>query len=694
MSNKNRKARQGRRVLRTTALVTAVWLATFQLPAVAGDICRHADGTDSSTAVGSTAFACGNANEASGASSSAFGFLNTASGLASSAFGYYNAARGMGSSAFGYVNAANGSNSSAFGYGNGALANSSSAVGNYNVASGEHSNAYGGGYATQFEILGNTASGNYSNAFGTNNTAQGMSSSAVGFRNVAEGGANSAVGYENLTRGVGSSALGAFNKAIDHDSSAVGYGNTANYKSNAFGYQNTASGGLSNAFGMANTASGAASNAIGVENVASGHYSSAIGYQSRASGERSMAVGGWYDRDRDGWAGESEVALAGGVSAVAVGTGVAALGDYSAALGVNTTANADYSVAIGFGAIADREYTISVGAVGGERQIVNLAAATQDTDAVNLSQLHPFASALGGGASYAGGIFTAPVYVIQSSNYSNVGSAFTAVDAALTDINARIVAAGGIQGERGYSAYDIATRNGYAGSEADWLASLRGEPGPQGPIGGEGPTGPVGPEGPVGSEGPVGPAGPEGPPGGGPRSVMYASDSGDVLTLTGADGTRVANVADAVEANDAVNLGQVQAADAQTLASANTYTDNTATETLTAANTYTDTRFAQLTGLSDSFESFRGEVGQRFTQQDRRIDRQGSMSSAMLNMAINAAGSQSARGRIAVGAGFQGGEQALSIGYGKRIGKTGSFSLGGAFSGNEKSAGIGFGMDL
>lgn len=190
---------------------------------------------------------------------------------------------------------------------------------------------------------------------------------------------------------------------------------------------------------------------------------------------------------------------------------------------------------------------------------------------------------------------------------------------------------------------------------------------------------------------------------------MYDSDSGDVLTLTGADGTRIANVADAVEATDAVNLGQVQAAGAETLASAqthanagdvatlssaNAYTDTTTTETLTAANTYTDTRFAQLSGLSDSFESFRGEVGQRFSQQDRRIDRQGSMSSAMLNMAINAAGSQSPRGRIAVGAGFQGGEQALSIGYGKRIGKTGSFSLGGAFSGSEKSAGIGFGVDL
>lgn len=76
---------------------------------------------------------------------------------------------------------------------------------------------------------------------------------------------------------------------------------------------------------------------------------------------------------------------------------------------------------------------------------------------------------------------------------------------------------------------------------------------------------------------------------------------------------------------------------------------------------------------------------------DRRIDRQGAISSAMLNMAINAAGSRS---RVAVGAGFQNVEQALSVGYGRRIGERGSFSVGGAFSGSERSAGIGAGFDL
>ncbi|MCY1459693.1 hypothetical protein D9M71_771860 [compost metagenome] len=72
----------------------------------------------------------------------------------------------------------------------------------------------------------------------------------------------------------------------------------------------------------------------------------------------------------------------------------------------------------------------------------------------------------------------------------------------------------------------------------------------------------------------------------------------------------------------------------------------------------------------------------------------GAMTSAMTNMAMNAAGGQSANGRVAVGVGFQGGEKALSVGYGRRLGSRGSFSLGGAFGGGEKSAGMGFGMDL
>ena len=93
-------------------------------------------------------------------------------------------------------------------------------------------------------------------------------------------------------------------------------------------------------------------------------------------------------------------------------------------------------------------------------------------------------------------------------------------------------------------------------------------------------------------------------------------------------------------------------------------------------------------------QSFRDETDRRFRGQDRRISRTGALSSAMVQMTANAANGHGARGRLAVGAGFQDGERALSVGYGKRIGARASFTLGGAFSGSERSAGIGFGVDL
>lgn len=50
----------------------------------------------------------------------------------------------------------------------------------------------------------------------------------------------------------------------------------------------------------------------------------------------------------------------------------------------------------------------------------------------------------------------------------------------------------------GKSAYAVAVENGYTGTEAEWLASLKGETGDTGPVGPTGETGPVGPPGPKG----------------------------------------------------------------------------------------------------------------------------------------------------------------------------------------------------
>jgi autotransporter adhesin len=138
---------------------------------------------------------------------------------------------------------------------------------------------------------------------------------------------------------------------------------------------------------------------------------------------------------------------------------------------------------------------------------------------------------------------------------------------------------------------------------------------------------------------------------------------------------RVTNVAAGTAPTDAANVGQVQAS---------------ATQTLSSANAYTDNRF---TTLNEQYSLLATDLDAHLSLQDERIDRNGAMSSAMMSMAINAAGGNSENGRMAVGAGWQNGESALSIGYKKDVGKA-SFSLGGAFSSDDQSVGVGFGFDL
>ncbi|HWT35566.1 MAG TPA: YadA-like family protein, partial [Paraburkholderia sp.] len=81
-------------------------------------------------------------------------------------------------------------------------------------------------------------------------------------------------------------------------------------------------------------------------------------------------------------------ANASGNQAMATGYHAQSSGDSSIAMGANSKATADHAVALGDGAVADRANTVSVGSAGNERQIANVAAGTQTTDAVNVGQLN------------------------------------------------------------------------------------------------------------------------------------------------------------------------------------------------------------------------------------------------------------------------------------------------------------------
>ena len=84
---------------------------------------------------------------------------------------------------------------------------------------------------------------------------------------------------------------------------------------------------------------------------------------------------------------------------IAIGVEASALARHSIALGYRATATGERSVALGQFSVADRDDVISVGREANgtqaaiSRQIINVAAGTQRTDAANLGQLH---DAIGG----------------------------------------------------------------------------------------------------------------------------------------------------------------------------------------------------------------------------------------------------------------------------------------------------------
>ncbi len=168
-------------------------------------------------------------------------------------------------------------------------------------------------------------------------------------------------------------------------------------------------------------AQGTNSVAVGPAAEATAQYSTAIGSSAKATGDTALAVG--------------EKAEASAYRSAAFGRLARASGDRSLALGLGTTATAADSTALGNYSVADRDDTISVGSATKQRQIVNVAKGTQDTDAVNLSQLKPFADSLGGGAKVnPDGSVTGPTYNVGGKTVNNVGDALTDVDGRVTNL--------------------------------------------------------------------------------------------------------------------------------------------------------------------------------------------------------------------------------------------------------------------
>ncbi|AMU09014.1 hypothetical protein A2T82_22365 [Burkholderia cenocepacia] len=305
--------------------------------------------------------------------------------------------------------------------------------------------------------------------------------------------------------------------------------------------------------------------ALGANAQANGDYALAVGNNgAQAIGDGSIAVG------------NAANVRAGSTNAIAMGTGanVARGVEGAMALGANTTAGAANSVALGANAFSNRANSVSVGRAGAERQIVNVAAGTQATDAVNVSQLKGVTDALGGGAAVgADGTVTSPTYSLadpadasQSKSYNNVGDALSNLDGRtttntqnITVINKQLADSGLVDPVTGQSITAVTYDRNADGTPN--LGSVT--------LGGAGATAPVALKNVADAKddhdalnlGQLKDAGLVGDDGKGnltSLAVTYDGAAKDKVTLAGTDGTTLANVKAGVADMDAVNVSQLK----------------------------------------------------------------------------------------------------------------------------------------
>ncbi|MEI1674947.1 trimeric autotransporter adhesin Ata [Acinetobacter baumannii] len=234
-----------------------------------------------------------------------------------------------------------------------------------------------------------------STAVGVQAVGTGAFSSAFGMTSKATGDASSAFGVMSNASGKGAAAFGAVAQATGDGASAMGINSLAS------GTNSTAIG-SGNKPGEGAKATGNSSAAIGSGALATGDNSAAIGKGAEATNENAAAVGGGAKATGKNAAAIGGGAIADQENAVAVGQGAQSLVEGGVALGARSKVEAKNSVALGQDAVAteatgtsfltNRDASqsngvISVGAAGKERRITNVEDGSADSDAVTVRQL-------------------------------------------------------------------------------------------------------------------------------------------------------------------------------------------------------------------------------------------------------------------------------------------------------------------
>ncbi|MGQ0745216.1 trimeric autotransporter adhesin Ata [Acinetobacter baumannii] len=223
--------------------------------------------------------------------------------------------------------------------------------------------------------------GAFSSAFGMTSKATGDASSAFGVMSNASGKGAAAFGAVAQATGDGASAMGINSLASGTNSTAIGSGNRQ-------GEGAKATGNSSAAIGSGAQATGDNSAAIGKGAEATNENAAAVGGGAKATGKNAAAIGGGAIADQE--------------NAVSVGQGAQSLVEGGVALGARSKVEAKNSVALGQDAVAteatetsfltNRDASqsngvISVGSAGKERRITNVEDGSADSDAVTVRQL-------------------------------------------------------------------------------------------------------------------------------------------------------------------------------------------------------------------------------------------------------------------------------------------------------------------
>ncbi|MGB2786001.1 YadA-like family protein [Psychrobacter sp.] len=283
---------------------------------------------------------------------------------------------------------------------------------------------------SQVNVGGGTGSGTAISSCNTNSTeanAEGSYSIAIGCKadagqnfNLVDRGNPSFTWTGGSQNNSGSTAIGTGTEAGDVATALGTQAKAIGRSSVAIGAAAYSNGNTSLALGRQSAATADFAQAIGNVSSATGQGSLAVGHSALASGKRGIAIGSTDFENAGTVADQANVGYrangqtqAVGSDTIAFGSNAKATADNSLAFGVGSRSNAVNGIALGSNSIANRAggasgfvpvgadssviqatdsvtlgaVSVGTGAAGGNRQIVNVAAGSSDSDAVNVAQL-------------------------------------------------------------------------------------------------------------------------------------------------------------------------------------------------------------------------------------------------------------------------------------------------------------------